>query len=114
MRKWRLFEEKDGELHTLFHGVDGSRKIREGEWYRADEKLVRDGTSRTWYAGGFHVFAHERSLEYVDRFTKPRKLVAVEVEIKGRVRPKPTNPEILLVTWMRVPEGAERRTVKED
>lgn len=112
MLKWRLFEVKNEALHTLFHGVDGSRRIDEGVWYEASERLVRDGTSKTWYNGGFHVFADESGLEYLDRFKKPRDLVAVQVEIDGNIRPKPTNPNVTLASRMRVPVGAERRIVK--
>lgn len=111
MLKWRLFEEKNGDLHTLFHGVDGSRRIVEDLWYRADNRLVRDGTSKTWYEGGFHVFADAQGLAYLERFTKPRRLVAVQVLVDG-LRPKPTNPEILLADWMMVPVGAMKLTVK--
>lgn len=110
--KWRLFEEKNGELHTLFHGVHGSRQIEEDLWYRANNRLVRDGTSKTWYEGGFHVFADVQGLAYLGRFKKPRKLVAVQVLVDG-LRPKPTNGEVLLADWMMVPDGAMRLTVKE-
>lgn len=114
--RWRLFEQKGDDLYTLFHGVNGSRKIEEGVWYEADDRLVRDGTSKTWYPGGFHVFwgtNPEGLIEYIDRFTKPRHLVLVKVEIAGKYRFKPTNKKILLADRMRVPFGAERITVKE-
>jgi hypothetical protein len=105
---WRLFEVRDGDLYTLFHGIDGSRYVPEGEWLTASDKLVRDGTGDKWYPGGFHVFADESGLKYLGRFRKPRKLVAVQVEVEG-LTPKPTNPSILLARRMRVPVGAYRR-----
>ncbi|MCA1799776.1 MAG: hypothetical protein LC650_00595 [Actinobacteria bacterium] len=109
---WRLFEEKDGNLHTLFHGLGGSRLIPEGHWLEALIKPVRDGANQERYDSGWHVFADESGLEYLGRFRNPRRLVAVQVEARC-LRPKPTNPSILLAQWMRVPEGAPRRIVKD-
>lgn len=108
---WRLFEEKDGGLYTLFHGLNGSRRIPEGQWFEADVRTVRDGSGDNWYLSGWHVFADESGLEYLGRFRKPRRLVAVQVEVDN-TWPKPTNPNILLARWMRVPVGAERRVVR--
>lgn len=113
MKRWRLFEEKDGRLFTLFHGVDGSRHIPEGEWVTANMKRVYDGSNKRSYVAGFHVFADPDGLIYGDRFKAPRRLVAVKVEVGGKVWPKPTNPTVLLAEKMRVPAGAERRVVKE-
>lgn len=104
---WRLFEERDGQLYTLFHGLNGSRLIPEGQWFEAKGGLVRDGTGNKWYEAGWHVFADESGLEYLGRFRKPRRLVAVQVEV-DHTWPKPTNPNVLLARWMRVPHGAER------
>ena len=109
---WRLFEEKGGELHSLFHGVNGSRRVTEGVWLEADVRTVRDGAGDRWYLSGWHVFTDESGLDYLGRFRKPRRLVAVQVEV-DHTWPKPTNKDILLARWMRVPVGAERRVVRE-
>jgi len=111
MMYWRLFEERDGELYTLFHGTNGSRRIPPGRWIEASDKLVRDGVGR-WYQSGWHVFADESGLEYLGRFRKPRRLVAVQVEVEN-TWPKPTNPNILLARFMRVPVNAPRRVVMD-
>ena len=113
MRRWRLFEEKDGKLFTLFHGVDGSRQIEEGVTYKASNRLVRDGTSKTWYHGGFHVFRNNAPISsYILRFTAPRRLVLVNVKVTG-CKEKPTNENILLAQTMCVPKNAIRVVVKE-
>lgn len=108
---WRLFEEKDGALFTLFHGLNGSRRLPEGTWLEAAVKPVRDGAGNSYYQSGWHVFADESGLEYLGRFRKPRRLVAVQVEVRG-VRPKDTNPSVLLAEWMRIPVDAPRRVVR--
>lgn len=111
--KWRLFEvDKHGNLKTLFHGVEKSRTIKEGRWYEAEVRPVRDGTSKTWYLSGFHVMRDQSQLRYVDRFTMKRNIVAVEVEVID-TWVKPTNEGILLARWMRVPEHSARWTMKE-
>lgn len=102
---WRLFEQahRGAPLKTLFHGVNGSRIVPHGVWLQADTRLVRDGTGDNWYHGGFHVVADmDTLLSYLNRFTAPRRLVAVEVNARG-LRPKPTNPNILLADEMYVP-----------
>ena len=109
---WRLFEERDGELYTLFHGLHGSRLIPEGQWLMAEGKFVRDGANQNRYMSGWHVFADESGLEYLGRFRKPRRIVAVQVEV-GHNWPKPTNPNIRLARWMRVPVNAPRRVVMD-
>jgi hypothetical protein len=116
MMHWRLFEVKDGHLHTLFHAVTlpsgrRSRRIPEGVWLEAGARLVADGCNLTWYPEGFHVFADPRGLDYLARFRKPRVLVAVLVEVEG-LRPKPTNPGVLLAARMRVPVGAGRMILR--
>jgi len=108
--RWRLFEEQGDDLLTLFHGLNGSRRIPPGQWLESPDKLVRDGVGR-WYQSGWHVFADESGLEYLQRFRKPRTLVAVQVEVAG-TWPKPTNPNILLARWMRLPINAPRRAVR--
>lgn len=111
--RWRLFELSDkGHLKTLFHGVEKSRTIKEGRWYEAEVRPVRDGTSKTWYLSGFHVMRDVSGLNYVDRFTADRELVAVQVEVIDTWE-KPTNPSILLARWLRVPEGAYRWKLEE-
>lgn len=109
---WRLFEEKDGELYSLFHGVHGSRRVAQGVWLEARVRSVRDGAGDKWYPSGWHVFTDESGLEYLGRFRKPRRLVAVQVEVQN-TWVKPTNPSILLAKWMRVPADGERRVVRE-
>jgi hypothetical protein len=102
MRAWRLFEIKDNQPHTLFHGVDGSRRLQVGKWYDADVRLVYDGSNRREYLSGFHVFADEHTANrYHQRFTAPRDIRVLEIEVE-RVRPKPTNGDVLLAERMRI------------
>jgi hypothetical protein len=112
---WRLFEEKNGELYTLFHGINGSRHVPAGKWLTAEIKTVYDGSNKRSYQSGFHVFANRYAVVYANRFTAPRRIVAVVVDIKGKTWLKPTNPDILLVQKMRVPEDwRDKRSIIKD
>ena len=41
---------------TLFHGLDGSRKLPIGKWLTAERKWVRDGSGKKRYISGFHAY----------------------------------------------------------
>lgn len=115
MKKWRLFEVKNGEFYTLFHSVNGSRKIPIGQWITAKQGIVQDGSGqkKRRYRAGFHVFDSYETIEsFKKKFTMPRELHAVEVEVDGNIRKKPTNNSVLLVSKMRIPENPKSIRIK--
>lgn len=81
--------EDDIRLKTLFHGVGGTRTITPNSWIEADEKMVRDGTSKTWYLSGWHVLLEEaHAYDYLKSFkNRLEKLRVVPVKVKD-LRPK--------------------------
>ena len=102
MIAYKIVEKKNTGLFTLFHGVDGSRRLPIGSWLDADQRLVVDGSGQTPYVSGFHVFVEESTAErYLSRFTAERDLEIVKVEI-GKSRTKPTNGDVLLAARMKV------------
>jgi len=109
IKRWRLFELKNEKLYTLFHAfsVNGGRKSREvpiGKWIDAEIKEVYDGSKSKKYISGFHVFDDiNYGLNFKNKFRKPRNLVLVAIEIRGNVRKKPTNNNVLLVDSMYIP-----------
>jgi len=87
----KIVEEDDaGQIKTLFHGVQGSKVMKIGEWITADKKMVRDGTSNTWYLSGFHVLpSREKCEKYLTRFTKRLdRLRIVPCYVRGELRSK--------------------------
>ena len=107
MKTLRLFEIKDGTLYTLFHSVGQNRLVPRGKWLIAKKKKVRDGGSGNYYESGFHVFAPSFNPEkFLSKFRKSRTLAIVEVDVKD-VCKKPTNSNILLAQYMRVPKGKD-------
>jgi len=91
---FKIVEYEKGQIRTLFHGLDGSRKMPAGEWLTAIKKQVKDGTSKTTYLSGWHVLLHYKECEnYLLKFTKRLdKLKIVECEARG-LRPKTHSPD---------------------
>jgi hypothetical protein len=52
---FKIFEEKHGLPHTLFHGLNGSRALELDQWHDANVHNVHDGSGVTEYLSGFHV-----------------------------------------------------------
>lgn len=99
----RIFELKDGELFTLFHGINGTRRVPRNEWLHARVAPVTYGKGQRIWESGFHVFAPGvKPDDYMGRFTGDRELVIVNVWVKD-VWEKPTNSTVWLARSMFVP-----------
>ena len=88
---WKIIEENEntGEYKTLFHGVNGSRKLIKNKWLTAVEKMVGDGTSKTRYLSGFHILeSYDECVTYLTYFKTPKNRVIVPCLAKGNIRPK--------------------------
>ena len=97
---YRICERKGKELFTLFHGINGSRRMPINEWLSAKIRPVRDGSRQhaKLYQSGFHVFLDSEECErFINRFSKPRDLVMVKCEI-GRTWEKEHSPTNVLLT----------------
>jgi hypothetical protein len=89
---------RDGLYRTLFHGIRGSRIITPEVWSKAEIKpAVSDSKGKT-YESGWHILpTWELACHYLKRFKQRHgNLIIVECEARGRIRPKPTNSEVLL------------------
>lgn len=108
IKKWRFFEIKNGEYYTLFHGVNGSRKIPIDAWVTAKQSVGYEGSHGKKFRTGFHVFdSLEYGLKFISKFRKKRTIAIVEIEVSGKLRIKPTNNRILLCKYMRIPRNAK-------
>ena len=52
MIAYKIVELDDGHIKTLFHGLNGSRILPCNVWLKSEQKLVKDGTSKTFYESG--------------------------------------------------------------
>ena len=107
MKAWKIVEGRKDGFYTLFHGLQGSRKIPQGVWLSAEVKRVRDGAGNNWYQSGFHVLSSRYAAhKYLERFTEVenRSLVVVEVEVDlPTTRPKASSKYgVMLAERMRV------------
>lgn len=109
MKIWyKIVEEKNGKLYTLFHGNQGARELPIGKWVRADSKEVHDGSKGTRYMSGWHVIASKsEARRYLKRFDITlRKLRVIPCRARN-VRPKShSRYEIYLAKDLFIPQEA--------
>jgi len=106
---WRLLRDKEGLPTTLFHGLNGSRKLPLDTLLCAQVKTVTDGDARraTPYQSGFHVLPslHE-TIKFTNRFRKIDDLVIVQVDV-AQLHSKAHSPaNVFLATKMRIRKKA--------
>lgn len=80
--------EKDskGNIKTLFHGLNGSRKLPFNKWLSAEFKIVTDGSKdkSTSYMSGFHVFdSLDKCREYMKYFKNTNNKYIVQCGVIG-------------------------------
>jgi len=87
---YKLFElTPEGEVKTLFHGVNGSRSMQVGEMYHSERKEVSDGTNGTRYTSGFHCLpTFKDASSYRRRFTALHRTIAIFEVAAFNTRPK--------------------------
>jgi hypothetical protein len=93
MKAFKIVEQHADGVRTLFHGLHGSRRLEPGRWLRADQREVRDGTSKTTYLSGWHVLPTREDCEaYLEKFTERLdRLRIIECEVRNP-RPKTHSP----------------------
>jgi hypothetical protein len=81
---FKIVELENGEIKTLFHGINNSRTMPTGVWLEADEKIVRDGSGDRYYISGWHTLpTYEDCVKYMSRFkNRTDILTIVPCEIK--------------------------------
>lgn len=89
MKVWyKIVEEKNGKFYSLFHGNNGTRELKVGEWMGAVRKKVNDGTNGTPYRSGWHIIATKgEARRYLKKFTADRTLRIVPCRARN-VTPK--------------------------
>lgn len=117
MIAYRIFDNKDGRPHTLFHGVNGSRKLETGKWIEAKVKNVTDGSGLTVYQSGFHVLSTKEEAISVlrDTFKNLDQRVVAKVQVRDTWPKKHSRHGVTLARFMKISEGdwkARQRVVK--
>jgi hypothetical protein len=85
---------EDGHLKTLFHGIGGSRTVKQWVPIHADIKFkVKDGTSKSTYTSGWHVLETKaQAVAYLHKFKNLDKKVIVKCKASGDIWKKGHSP----------------------
>lgn len=99
---YKIMDYEQGQLKTLFHGLNGSRTVPMFKWLQADVKEVFDGSTGTRYMSGWHVFdSHDECKEYLKLFTKVKNKVIARCKVKGKMWPKShSRSNVQLAEWL--------------
>jgi len=102
---YKVFDlrQSDGQPLFLFHGLHGARAVELDKWLTAERKKVRDGSGKTWYESGFHLFVDKEAiLDWLKTVKNVANRAVVKVEYKG-IRPKShSRLNIVLASKMRL------------
>lgn len=101
MKYYKIFDIRDNNPCTLFHGINKSKKLPLNKWIKANVKIVDDGGTK--YLSGFHVLKDkQKAIKYLNRFTNISCKTIVEVECKN-IRKKQHSPhDVYLAEYMRI------------
>lgn len=121
MMCYRICDEKDGKPMTLFHGVNGSRKIPLDEWIEASVKLVHDGSDKGWrmrrrYRSGFHSLKDKKAARRVLRetFKNLENRVIVRVRVKNTWSKEHSRHDVVLSRFLKITKEDWWRREKAD
>jgi hypothetical protein len=94
MECFKIMDFEDGKLKTLFHGLNGSRVVRQWVPLYADmKKGVKDGTGKATYTSGWHVLeTKEQAMAYLTKFKHLEKKVIVKCRAAGQIWKKKHSP----------------------
>jgi len=85
---YKIVEQQNTVIKTLFHGLNGSRILPINKWLKAEKKLVRDGTSKTYYESGWHIMpTYKECVEYLKVFQNLDTKKIMKCKAKD-IRPK--------------------------
>lgn len=100
---FRICNEIDGQPATLFHGINGSRKLPLDIWIEAKIGKVRDGTAGKWYKSGFHVLPTiEDIVKFAKVFKNRKGRFFVEVDVKKLHSKKHSRGPVFLARKMKI------------
>lgn len=108
MIRWKIFDaDRTTSTHValLYHGVEGHKLLKRGEWHEANERWVVDGSGQEPYLSGFHCFRFYSEAEaYAARFQRP--VVIESIRTRGIIRVKPSNRSVILTPAIFLENGA--------
>ena len=104
---------QDEQPRYLFHGNCGSTVVPLDTWIKADEKLVQDGSGKTYYTSGFHAFTTKECLEEWKKTTKHKHVVTNVYVKETRKKSHSRHKQVVLAKWLYVPSRAWKHALKK-
>lgn len=104
---YKIVDKINGEYKVLFHGLNGSKKIKTNEWLQAELKTVTDGDPKrsTSYLSGWHIMeSYEEAEKYLSRFTNIENKVIVECEAKNIWKKEHSPHNVYLAEFIKIKE----------
>ena len=93
---YKIVEQQENEVCTLFHGIGGTRILAQNQWIDAEIKdNVMDGKGSK-YTSGLHVIdGYENALDYLNRFKRTDRII-VPCYAKGLKHKTKSKPYVFL------------------
>lgn len=102
----------DEKPHFLFHGNNGSTVVPLNKWVRAERRIVRDGSGKTFYASGFHAFTQKSALKEWQKSTKHKHVVATAHVRVTWEKSHSRHKGVVLAKWLYVSSAAWKNALK--
>ena len=94
MECFKIMDFENGELKTLFHGVNGSRTVK--QWVPITAKIkegVSDGSSTATYTSGWHILETKaQAVAYIQKFKNLNSKIIVKCKASGKIWKKAHSP----------------------
>ncbi len=73
---YKIVEQRSDGIYTLFHGINGTKKLQRGKWITAEiKKDVMDGHG-TKYTSGIHIVdGLEEAKDYAKKFRRTDRVI---------------------------------------
>jgi len=98
---YKIVERKNTNIKTLFHGVEGSRILNLNRWLKSEQKLVKDGTSKTWYKSGWHILpTYKDCVDYLEFFKHRDTKEIVKCKAKNIWPKSHSRGNVFLAKWI--------------
>jgi len=116
MKIWyKIVEKKNGKFYTLYHGNNGSRELKVGEWIGSVRKKVHDGTRGTPYWSGWHVIGtRSEARRYMKKFSKPRELHIIPCRARTTIHKRHCKYDVHLAKQLYIHEETLRDSQPEE
>lgn len=96
-KHFKIVDRINGQIQTLFHGINGAKQMPLNAWVEANIKMVRDSKNGPEYLSGFHVLETvEGCKNYLRRFKNLKHKDIVPCFISGKRKKAHSKSKVFL------------------